>query len=85
MVNSVTVCCKIEHFHKKNLVREDGWRSSWAYSEQKCLVACQSAERPCIYDPTSVVGPTQYSIFKYYITNCIDSVKPSGHYMYRQV
>jgi hypothetical protein len=86
-VNSVAVCCKIEtkHLHEKNLVRGDGWRSNWAYSEQKCLLVCQSAERPRICDPTSVVIPTQYSIFKYYITNCIDPVKPSGNYIYRQV
>lgn len=39
MVNSVAVWCKIEteHFHEKSLVREDGWRSSWAYSEQNAV------------------------------------------------
>ena len=86
VMDSVAVSCKIEteHFHEKSLVREDGWRSNWAYSEQKCRLACQCAERPYIYDPTSVVGPSQYSIFKNYITNCIDPLKPSGHYMYRQ-
>jgi len=82
VANSMAVCCKIEteHFCEKDLVKEDGWRSNWAYSEQKCILACQSAGRPCIYDPTSVVRRTQYSIFKYYITNCIDPLKPTGHY-----